>query len=116
MPKSTETIIPMHEVKAQFLQAAATLWDKHTEEITKVLTESETSKMNVTCTVAIDFSESAKVETTLKFSQVVKDSIKHTFPEPQAKDPNQPTLFDPASPAAEMAAGQEAAEPEEGEA
>jgi hypothetical protein len=88
MPRKQKADARMKDIKEAFLEHAADLWDKHETEFTVVLDESELRKMNLTFSAELDFSEStAKLNTTMRFSQVMKDKRTADF-----DDPNQPHL------------------------
>lgn len=83
MPKKQKSASRVDELKTEFLRHATDLWDKRGMEIVKVLDQAESRKLNATFTAAMDFSEStAKITTTVSFSQVHKDKRVTDFMNP----------------------------------
>lgn len=88
MPKKQKADARISDIKEKFLERCSELWDTHEGEFMAVLEDSETKKLNLSYTAELDFSEStAKLNTTMRFSQVVKDKKTDDF-----DDPNQPRL------------------------
>lgn len=89
MPKKQRADARLNEIQERFLERAQELWDLHENEFMAVLEDSESRKVNLSFTGTLDFSEStAKLETTIRFSQVVKDKKQDDFDDPnQAKLP-----------------------------
>lgn len=89
MPKKQRADARLNDIQERFLERAQELWDLHENEFMQVLEDSETRKVNLTFTGTLDFSEStAKLETQIRFSQVVKDKKQDDFDDPnQAKLP-----------------------------
>lgn len=95
MPKRNDPDVRVDEMKGTAAEQLRDLWDMHQDEFMKVLTEAEVKKLNLNFTVKLDFSDSkATLETTMSFSQVVKDKRTAEF-----EDPNAPFLpgVDPAA-------------------
>lgn len=91
MPKSASPKVHKPTLLAQFLQRVKELYETHEHEFMKVLDESETKKINLTFKAALDMSETAaKLQTSISFSQVVKDAREDTF-----DDENQLKLIAP---------------------
>ena len=83
MPKKAKPDARLSEMRAEFLLQAEELWDAHQEEFMGVLEESEARKVKLSYGVMLDFSESkASLETTMGFSQVVKDKRQKFFDDP----------------------------------
>lgn len=89
--KNKRTVMPVkHEpdprvadMKDTFLQQAAELWEQHRERFLRYLEEAETRKLNLSFKAALDFTESAaSLETTISYSQVVKDRRTADFDNP----------------------------------
>lgn len=88
MPKKQRADARLNDIQERFLERAQELWDLHEGEFMQVLEDAESRKVNLTFTATLDFSEStAKLETQIRFSQVVKDKKQDDF-----DDPNQTKL------------------------
>lgn len=88
MPKKQRADARLAEIQETFIERVSELWDLHESEFMQVLEDAESRKMALTFTATLDFSEStAKLETQIRFSQVVKDKKQDDF-----DDPNQPKL------------------------
>lgn len=71
------------DLKETFLKHAADLWDTHEARFMEVLDDSESQAISLTFHAKLDFSEStAKLDTTIGFSQVVKDKRTADFDNP----------------------------------
>ena len=76
------------EIRDRFVERTGELWDLHEEEFMKVLEDSESRAVNLSFSATLDFSEStAKLETKIRFSQVITDEKQDDF-----DDPSQPRL------------------------
>lgn len=61
-------------MKGAFVEQCADLWDTHQEKFMAFLNQAEVEKINLTFRATLDFTESkAGLETTIGYSQVVKD-------------------------------------------
>jgi hypothetical protein len=89
MPKKANPNTNPVVVRDQFLQRAKELWDTHEDEFMQVLDEAESKTINLAFRARLDKSETvAKLQTSIAFSQVVKDAREDVF-----DDPNQPPLI-----------------------
>lgn len=80
MPKGAKPSVNKLILLPQFLQRVKELWETHEHEFMQVLDESETKKINLTFKANLDMSETAaKLQTSISFSQVVKDAREDTF-------------------------------------
>jgi len=85
MPKRQKADARLSDIRDKFLERCAELWDAHEEEFMAVLEDAEKRCVNVTFRACLDFSEStAKLDTSLSFSQVVKDNKQDDFDDPNA--------------------------------
>ncbi len=88
MPKKQSADARLEDIKDKFIERCGELWDTHESEFMGVLSDSEKKCVNLTFRAELDFSEStAKLTTTMSFSQVMKDRKEDDF-----DDPKQPRL------------------------
>lgn len=82
----------LNEVKKRFLANAEALWDAHDTRIMRVLNESTTSTLTITCTCRIDESQlPIKATTRIKFAaKATSDSV-----ESEIDPPEQGQIFKP---------------------
>lgn len=75
----------LNEVKKRFLANAEALWDAHDTRIMRVLNESTTSSLTITCTCRIDESQlPIKATTRIKFSaKAISDSVESEIDPPE---------------------------------
>lgn len=75
----------MEDIRDTFLKRAEELWDTHEADFMSVLAESESKVMALTFRADMDFSEStAKLRTTIRFSEVHTDHKDDDFDDPTA--------------------------------
>lgn len=80
MPRRQKADARLGDIKHKFLERCDELWGLHESCFMELLDEAESRKFNVTFVAALDFSEStAKLETSIRFSQVVKDKKQDDF-------------------------------------
>ena len=83
MPVRNDPDARLEEMKSEFLEQCADLWTQHEERFMRYKAESETGKINLTFKATLDFSEGkAGLETTIGYSQVVKDKRRAEFDSP----------------------------------
>lgn len=88
MPKKQKADARVGDIREKFMERCDELWGLHEAEFMAVLDDAESKRLNLSFTAELDFSEStAKLNTTMRFSQVVKDKKTDDF-----DDPNQPRL------------------------
>jgi hypothetical protein len=88
MPKKQRADARLADIQERFAQRINELWEAHETEFMTVLEDAESRKVRVTFAATLDFSEStAKLQTGISFSQVVKDHKDDDF-----DDPNQTKL------------------------
>ncbi len=89
MPKAhKEPEVRLSQIRESFMAQAGELWTQHEDRFMGVLSESEDKVIALSFRAKLDFSESsACLETTIGYSQVVKDKRTASF-----DDPSQPAL------------------------